>query len=878
MAESVGGIQLDLGINQSAFNKQVNSISGMAAKAGAVIGAAFAVNKLVQFGKSAIELGSNLWEVQNVVDVTFRDMASHVNQFAKSALESFGISELSAKQYTSTMGAMLKSMGFTINQSLNMSEAIAGLTGDMASFYNITQKDMFEKIRSGMSGETEPLKQLGINMSVANLEAFALSQGMNKAYQSMSQQEQTMLRYNYLLSVTADAQGDFARTSNSWANQTRILTERFNTFKATLGQGFINIFTPVLSIVNALIGRLQTLAEYFRAFTEVITGQSSSTQQSNSQTQNAVAGTQALAGAQNDLADATKKAGKEAKGALAGFDEVNSLALNSGGEGDIGPDMGGIGGGAGAVALPEFNLKPNVDLTGLEDFKTKISGFINGTKEVFATLFKPFKESWELYGPTVVANIKTIMEGLVGILGSIGQTFYNIWSNPAVQEQIISLVGIFSDLFTILTRVFDEMVRPDIQFFFALFDPTKNPAMQLFLDSINLVLKGIKGLTGYLAGDGFFIVQGFLTLLIGYKAINFVNEIAFAAQALYGLVAAFGAATLAKLVDKAETIILMGLYAKDFIVAIGKTIVELGRATFAFVAKTAAIVATTVAQYACAAASYLLGAAIAFLTSPIGIIITIVAALTAGIIYLWNTNEDFRNAVTEIWSGIQTAFQKFDNWLTSVFNKDWSKNFGSFGDIINGFFANVDNIWKGIKGIMSGIIGFITGVFSGDWGKAWDGIVGIFKGIVETISAIFKVPINSIISMINGVVSAINGIRIDIPDWVPGALGGKSLGFNIAKIPYLAKGGIIDQPTLAMVGERGKEAVVPLEDTSFVDSLASAVASAVMAAFQFSNKDGGDKGSEGGSMEMDGTTFARVIYPYLEKESKRRGTPIIKAT
>lgn len=118
--------------------------------------------------------------MQNVVDVTFGQGASKINAWAKTTASAFGISELSAKQYSGTMGAMLKSMGLTTDASLNMSQKITELAGDLASFYNLDVDDAFTKIRSGISGETEPLKQLGINMSVANLEAYAMSKGITK--------------------------------------------------------------------------------------------------------------------------------------------------------------------------------------------------------------------------------------------------------------------------------------------------------------------------------------------------------------------------------------------------------------------------------------------------------------------------------------------------------------------------------------------------------------------------------------------------------------------------------------------------------------------------------------------------------------------------
>jgi outer membrane murein-binding lipoprotein Lpp len=223
----------------SAFGRVTQVIAGL--------GIAYLIKRQVD---QAIEYASNLTEVQNVVDVSFGQSAQKVNEWSKTTLEAFGLNELSAKQYAGTMGAMLKSSGLAGEKVGEMAMKITELSGDMASFYNLQNADAFYKIRAGISGETEPLKQLGINMSVANLEAYALSQGITKSYNAMSQAEQTLLRYNYLLSVTKDAQGDFARTSGSFANQQKLLRENMMQFTGELATGVLPIFTQVLQTFN----------------------------------------------------------------------------------------------------------------------------------------------------------------------------------------------------------------------------------------------------------------------------------------------------------------------------------------------------------------------------------------------------------------------------------------------------------------------------------------------------------------------------------------------------------------------------------------------------------------------------------------------------
>ena len=211
--------------------------------------------------KAGVDYASDLAEVQNVVDVTFGNAASTVNSWSKTTLNAYGMNEVSAKRYVGTMGAMFKSSGLAGDAIVGMSQDMVGLAGDMASFYNLDLETAFQKIRSGISGETEPLKQLGINMSVANLEAFALSQGIDKSYQSMTQAEQVMLRYNYLMATTGDAQGDFARTSDSWANQTRLLSESWTQFTGILAEQLLPALTTVVSWMNKIVSFLTENAD-----------------------------------------------------------------------------------------------------------------------------------------------------------------------------------------------------------------------------------------------------------------------------------------------------------------------------------------------------------------------------------------------------------------------------------------------------------------------------------------------------------------------------------------------------------------------------------------------------------------------------------------
>ena len=208
----------------------------------------FLIDSLMQ----SIEFASNLAEVQNVVDVSFGKSAEAVNEWAQGALRAYGLNELSAKKFAGTMGAMLKSSGVANDKVMEMSTTLAGLAGDVASFYNLQPEEAFNKIRGGISGETEGLKQLGINMSETNLSTFALSKGMDKLYKDMSYGEKVMLRYEYLLDVTKDAQGDFSRTIGSFANQSKLFAEGLKQITALFANNFVPIIAIALQVVNKL--------------------------------------------------------------------------------------------------------------------------------------------------------------------------------------------------------------------------------------------------------------------------------------------------------------------------------------------------------------------------------------------------------------------------------------------------------------------------------------------------------------------------------------------------------------------------------------------------------------------------------------------------
>lgn len=320
---------------------------------------------LLMLGKHSVQLSSDLEEVQNVVDVVFGNMSKDVNDFAKNLAPAFGEAELQAKRFTSTMGAMLSSMGVTSDNVLVMSENMAALAGDMASFYNIPIEEAFNKIRSGISGETEPLKQLGINMTQASLDAYAMSQGITTSVSKLSQSEQAILRYNYLLSVTANAHGDFARTQFTWANSCRQISMNVQTIFANLGAIVKTVLSPVLTMINLVTGALARMLSLVGAkFKGTTSTATSGMSDLNSQISSASDGLDDVAKSATKAGKAAETAGKKAKLGLASFDQLNNLSSqSSSGSGSSGGSGGsGAGGGAGS----SVGIDPNSYIDNIE--------------------------------------------------------------------------------------------------------------------------------------------------------------------------------------------------------------------------------------------------------------------------------------------------------------------------------------------------------------------------------------------------------------------------------------------------------------------------------------------------------------------------------
>lgn len=879
----------------------MRGITSVAKKAGATIAAAFGVKKLIEFGKSCLDLGSDLAEVQNVVDVTFPQMTAQVDSFAQSAAKNFGLSETMAKQYTGTFGAMAKAFGFSEKQAYDMGTSLTALAGDVASFYNLSQDEAYTKLKSVFTGETESLKDLGVVMTQTALDSYALANGFGKTTAQMSEAEKVALRYQFVQEQLALANGDFARTSGGWANQVRILSLQFQSLKASIGQGLINVFTPVLKMINTLIGRLITLANAFKSFTELITGKKSSGSSAGQMSDLGSAASDASTGLDNasDSADtaasSAKKAGSAAKKAakemrsLMGFDQIHKLSAPSDNDDADSSDDDGSDKGLGKSNTVSDIAPTKVNFGELAEGETTIDKldkkFLNlfesikkgieptvkslkrlwneGLAELGKFSWQALKDFWNhflvpvakwTFGTGLPRFIDALNNGLMNIdygkinaaltdlwdaltpfAINIGEGLLWFWENVLVplgtwtaNEVVPRFLETLSFVISILNATL-EALKPLFKWFWdTVLLPIAKWTAGAFLeiwDSINQALDVFAKWCTTNPGA----VQG-ITVAIGaffgawkvVELVSFIQQAGGVIKALGLLQEALFGSIAAKLADKAETMYLTALYAKDFVVGVAQTISSLARQAAAFATATAAKIADAVAQaaltvattawnVACTIATGVttaFGAAVAFLTSPFGIaVVAITAVIAIGVLLYKN------------WDTVQAKAKQLNDFLSGVFARDWSKNFGIFGDVLNGFMKSVENIYKAVKKFLKGIIDFIAGVFTGDWSRAWTGVKEIFGGIWDAFVGLVKTPVNLIIGILNGLItaaefcvnaigSALNSINVDVPDWVTDLTGLTSIGFNLptwhaTKIPYLAQGAYVkaNTPQLAMIGD-----------------------------------------------------------------------------
>lgn len=817
----------------SAIKQSFDGLGSTVKKIGLLIGGVFAVGKLVQFGKECVALGSDLAEVQNVVDVTFTTMSDKVNEFAKNAMTSAGLSETMAKRYVGTFGAMSKSFGFSESQAYDMSTALTQLTGDVASFYNISQDLAYIKLKSVFTGETETLKDLGVVMTQSALDQYALANGYGKTTSAMTEQEKVALRFAFVQEQLSAASGDFIRTSDSWANQVRVMQLQLQSLKATVGQGLINIFTPVLKVINILLGKLATLANAFKSFTELITGKKSSGQTSGSGA--GLAGTDAiadtadqygqaadnaekLADATNDNAKATKKANKETKNYLSSLDEVHKATSTGSNSSSTPSSSGGNGGTSGGLS----GAVSNVDYGSLAEGETaldKISDSAKKLADLLKKLWKPFQDAWKKEGKNTIDAANIALSGIAKLAKSVGKSLVEVWTNGTgttmlttmlkIAQNVLKTVGNiasgFADAWSknnvgtqIIQNIADALVVV-MQFVEKIAEDTATWAANLdfypLLESIsNLtstfapILESIGNVLEWIYNN---IVLPMLKWVIEVglpTVINLVSDLAGFFADHQTIIEAFGAA-------------LIGAFAAAKIAGLASRIAGSITTVASFIKGLIALMTGS---------SGIMGGikAIATAIGPGGIFIAAITACIAIGVLLYKNWDKIKEVAGEVWDWIKNKTSTFVNAISSSLKNLASKIVTIWDNVKSSAYQKWTAIWSTVGNLVERIKNGIVEKFT----SAKNKVVDIFGGIKDTIRNILNKVIGIVNRAIGTVNSAIGGIEsaFSFGPWeVPTPFGKKTIGFSatfprVPTIPYLAKGAVIPPRSefLAVLGDQ----------------------------------------------------------------------------
>lgn len=971
------------------------------------VGFALIIRQLGLLSKQAINMASDLEEVQNVVDVSFGSMADQVEAFANTAVRSYGMSALTAKQMASTFMAMSNGMGIAQEAGKNMSLQLTALAGDMASFYNVGQDIAQTALNSVFTGETESLKKFGIVLTETNLQAFALSQGIKKSYQSMSQAEKVALRYNYVLNATKNAQGDFARTSGSWANQIRLLKEQWTQFLGILGKGLIQILTPMVKALNQMLASLISIGN---AITKVFGGKT---------TNNMSTTIKDSAGSAGDLdaglGDANESAKKLSR-TIAGFDELNVLNPK---EEEKKPDSGNTGSDIGAGNIADFK----VDETQTEGVKTRLEQFVKDCQEILnkwqstipkleinfdtekalsnlQNIGKNLLDTIAGWGSFVITigidiandldigrlgnDILGLVEAFTELASSITgavvpalENFYNVGLSPLVQaigevadSMITWATGIikgWSDWFTTnkdniaqFGTTLGEIVEPISKIIGNLLKITWdvlanaltiiNDALQGIATSlINMKPETLKSIITdlLLIAGGTLTAKAFLNIQDGL--MGFVTGTDQAGNAWKGL---------KQIIKEGNSEGDLGYFITEpFKLAFEKldmiffTPFKTALNTHLFTPFKSILDAMRVEWTASMTAIGSSGGGLQILEStvksvgagfsrlwaiisahPFALIAVAIATVVALLVHLWNTNEEFRNSIQDLWNNnLKPTIDKIINVLKELWEehlkplvdrikelwentlkpsltdlwdtvKDvWDKLSVVLGEIIKvvgvvistvlgvlvGGVEMIASIIGGIADVLTGIIDFLTGVFTGDWEKAWTGIKEIVLGILDSISGVFEGFIDGLIEGINNLGNAINDLfgkdkkkkntytlntnsKINLKN--------QAKNINIPQMKAFANGGVLHSPTVGLMGEyagasNNPEIVTP--QSLMRETMEDANASLINAIFAIGNQISKSVDDKNMDVYMDTAKVTRRITKEQTAQKKQKGTSLV---
>jgi hypothetical protein len=673
-------------------------------------------------------------------------------------------------------------------------------------------------------------------MTQSALDQYALANGYGKTTSEMTEQEKVALRLAFVQKQLSAASGDFIRTSDSWANQVRVMQLQLQSLKATVGQGLINIFTPVLKVINVLLGKLATLANAFKSFTELITGKKSSGQTSGSGAGltgdasgvqdtadaygQAADNASKLADSTEDVADATKDAAKAANGYLSPLDEINRYSTqNTSSTASKVPSSGtGSGGSPGGLA----GAVGSVDYGKVAEGETaldKISKSAEKLAKLLKKLWKPFQDAWKKEGKNTISAAQIALSGIAKLAKSVGRSLVEVWTNGTgttmlttmlrIAQNVLKTIGNIASGFAdawnknnVGTQIIQNIANALVvvmQFIERIAADTATWAANLdfypLLESIsNLtsafapILESIGNVLEWIYNN---IVLPMLKWVIEVglpTVINLVSKVATFLADHQSIVEAFGAA-------------LIGAFAAAKIAGLASIIIK-NVSGIAMAAKGLISLMTGTGG--------IMGGikAIATAIGPGGVFVLAVGACIAIGVLLYKNWDKIKEMAGKVWNWISNKTRRFVEDIGNKLRGLATKMTTIWGNIK----ASAHQKWNAIWSTVSGFAERIKNAIADKFTSAKNTVVDVFNGMRDAIRSV----LNNIISVVNGAISKVNGVVSAIesafsfgPWKVPTPFGSKTIGFKatfprVPTVPYLAKGAVIPPRSefLAVLGDQ----------------------------------------------------------------------------
>ena len=758
-----------------------------------------AVSSIGRFVKDSIDKGSELAELQNVVDSVFTTMSDKVETFSKAALNSYGLTEKQAKKMIGTFGAMSKSFGFNEQQAYDMSASLTALAGDVASFYNLDHNEAYTKLKSVFTGETESIKELGVVMTQTALDEFALANGFGKTTNKMSEQEKVALRLAFVQDKLKTASGDFIRTQDQWANQTRILSGQFETFKATIGQGFINVLTPVIKALNTLMAKLIQVANTFKSFTEMIMGKKSSGKIDSAMTEVADAAATAAdaTGGIEDAANGAASAAKTAQKSLMGFDELNKLTKNDNSDGGSnsggGINLDNVNFGE-AIANQESIISSSMDrlaskvkelidlfkegfkeglgddfIYSIDRIKTHIKGIKDGLIDIFMDP-KVIKASSD-WVDEVAYSLGKVVGSMASIGASIAEAIiggidkFLSQNGGFIKDRLVSILNVSSEYYEIAGNLAQAIA--------SIFEVFRGPEAKQIVSDVLGIFVNIRLSVMDIAGK------------IGRDVINCIAEPIIQNKGKINEAIKNTLKPISKVLNTLNKAV------KNTFEKMSQVYDDHLKPMFDdFADGISSIVGTVLDAYNTHIAPVLDKLATKFsevwestIQPLLDKAIDLIGKVCDMLSVLWN------NVLVPL---INWIIQNVVPVLTPIFE--------TIGTLFFALLETISQIISGIMDVLGGIIDFIVGVFTGDWERVWEGIKSIFTGIWDIITGIFstvweiltgivtvgldviKGKIEAVFGVIKGIVTTVWDIIKGIFTTVIGAISKVvEAGFNLIK-------------------------------------------------------------------------------------------------